>query len=74
MGEESKPISEDLQRASNDLTEAIHDLSGDYALLGQTESAFEWLRAIDRCEKDSANVSAKFAALRIAVLKEPFKK
>lgn len=70
---EPEAMSEELQRAAQDLHEAINDLSADYTLLGKAGSAFEWLRAIDRCEKDALNVSVKFVSLKEAILKEPFK-
>ena len=70
-GEEK--LSEELQRAAQDLHEAINDLSADYTLLAKAVNAFEWLRCIDRCERDAANVSAKFAALKDTLLKEPFR-
>lgn len=66
-------LSESLRRASLDLSEAVSVLSADYAASGMAKNPFEWLRSIERCEKDSLIVAEKFAALRIAVLNEPFK-
>ncbi len=66
-------LSEDLRRASLDLREAINELSADYASLGKAPNSLVWLRAIDRCERDAANISAKFGALKVAILSEPFK-
>lgn len=73
MSEEQK-LSEPLQRAAQDLHEAINDLTADYTLLGVAANPFEWLRSIERCEKDALLVSQKFGALKKASLSEPFKR
>jgi hypothetical protein len=71
--EEFAGLSENLKTASMDLRESINELSAYYTQLGTATNPLEWLRAIDRCERSAVIVSEKFAALKLAILSEPYK-
>ncbi len=71
--EEFAGLSENLKTASMDLREAISELLAYYTQLETAENPQVWLRAIDRCEKASLIMGQRFAALKLAILSEPFK-
>lgn len=70
--EDFSKLSEPLKRASMDLREAIGELSAYYTMMSDAATPFEWLKAIDRCERAAIVVSERFAGLKLAVLQEPF--